>query len=684
MTSFARSGSTLRARYSIGLLALVAMFPLGCSNMTSTATQSASPTSQVRIKGRVHGGNQPVSGATVSVYFAGQSGYGSASTLATQTTTANDGYGSFSFTVSCPVQPNDPLVYLVARGGNTLNNGSSSNNSAAEFLAAVTPCTKISSSTFVDMSEVTTVATMAALQQYYNPTTQSFGVDGILLGYNAMVNAFYTIPNLVDAATGTAVTTLTKTATASGGSVSVTVTPETAKINTLANIISACINNNANGDATACSTLESNATPPATATTSQPGNTLAPATDVLNALYYIMTNPTNGGASNLNTIYGLAPGTGAPYQPTLSSAPSDWTIGVTYSSTSNCTNGDGFFNKPSDLKLDSSGNVWIANSSAAGNLSELRFEGTPTSCTAIANQSVGSTIDDQGNVWVGSSATPNIYRYTPGTGAVLTFGTSGPVQSITADGNHNVYYSSFQGTSLYAILGGATATVASAPTLISGSLGGASLSIMVDSSGGSYLRGTNNPSGTGAVWVTSNSGVIYEVTPSSNTSDATFQNGFVTASYPVSGNSIGVSLVPGNAGNVFVSGRSPDYINLLSPSGGTYVEATHFPASGGGLSLPSLISADGARNIWILSQPSGGASSVSEFTNGAVALSPSTGFVKSGASFAGGRSIIVDQGGNVWISGTFSNTITEIIGAGVPIYQPASIGIAQGRFQTLP
>ena len=316
MTSFARSGSTLRTQYSLGLLALVAVIPLGCSNMTSPSTQSVTSTSQVRIKGRVHGGNQPVSGATVTVYYAGQSGYGSAGTTGTSTTTANDGYGSFSFSVSCPSSPNDPLVYLVATGGNTLNNGSSGNNSAAQFLAAVAPCSLI---------------------------------------------------------------------------------------NSIANIISACINNNANGDATACTTLKNDATPPAAARTSQPNGTFGPATDILTSVYYMLTNPTNGSSANLNAIYALAPGTGAPYQPTLTSAPTDWTIGITYSSISNCTNGDGFFDVPYDLKLDVSGNVWIANGpNTNGNLAQMRFDGTPLVCTAVAGKSRGSTIDDQGNIWVGS------------------------------------------------------------------------------------------------------------------------------------------------------------------------------------------------------------------------------------------------------------------------------------------
>ena len=383
------------------LLASAPLFLAGCSNLTTSSPTSNSLATKVTIKGQLHGGNQPVSGAAVTVYYAGQSGYGTLTGVAATTTTANDGAGSFRFTLTCPPAsqpPYDPLVYLIARGGNTLNNGSAANNSAAVFLAALAPCSQITDSTFVDMSEVTTVASMAALQQYFDPATEQFGVDGILLGYTAMANSFNLIPNLVNYQTGEAVSSLVKTATANGSSLSVTVTPEQAKINTLANIISACINNNAAGNATACTTLFADAVPPDPGTTSRPrGTTFSPATDVLQALYYMMTNPTNGSSSNLATLYGLAPATGAPYQPTLATAPSDWTVGVTYSSSSTCANGGGFINSAYDLKIDSSGNVWIDNGPGNGaNLAHMQYEGTPIACAAVTDGSQGSTIDSQG------------------------------------------------------------------------------------------------------------------------------------------------------------------------------------------------------------------------------------------------------------------------------------------------
>ncbi len=660
--------------FSRSLVCLLASAPLllaGCSNLAKSSPSSTALATQVTIKGQLHGGNQPVSGATVTVYYAGQSGYGSLDGVAATTTTANDGAGSFRFALTCPPatqQPFNPLVYLIARGGNTLNNGSTGNNNAAVFLAALAPCSQITDSTFVDMSEVTTVATMAALQQYFDPATEQFGVDGILLGYTAMANSMNLIPNLVNYQTGEAVSSLVKTATVNGSSIAVTVTPEQAKINTLANILSACINNNAAGNATACNTLFADAVPPSPGSTSRPGGTtFSPATDVLQALYYMLTNPTNGSASNLSTLYGLAPATGAPYQPTLATAPSDWTVGVSYSSSGTCSNGGGFIDTAYDLKIDASGAVWIDNGPASNaNLAHMTYDGTPIACAPVANGSQGSTIDSQGNVWVGSATSNTVYRYTPGTGAILAYATASPVLSLTADGTDNVFFST-TASSLYEIAGGATATSATAPTLISSTLGAAPAQIMVDPNGN--------------IFATTGAANISWVAPANGGS-------YTTSTIPASGSSYGLSLAPpNNSGTVFVASQSGSVVDYLGPNPGTppppYSEVTNFPVTGGGINSPTAISIDGARNLW-LANNANGVSSVSEIGADGTLISPASGFAKSPQYLANGRSIIVDISGNVWISRDGATSITQIVGAGVPLYQPAAIGLQQGRFQTLP
>ncbi len=46
--------------------------------------------------------------------------------------------------------------------------------------------------------------------------------------------------------------------------------------------------------------------------------------------------------------------------------------------------------------------------------------------------------------------------------------------------------------------------------------------------------------------------------------------------------------------------------------------------------------------------------------------------------------VVVDQSGNIWITNDNNgNSITEVVGAGVMIYQGYANGLQFGRFQTI-
>ena len=285
-------------RNLLALLASSVVFSAGCSNMSSTAPVVNSLSTAATLSGKVHGGNQPVVGATVTLWFAGQGLTGSTAVKAATTTT--DSSGSFSFTKdtlgghdgttptwSCP-SGGSPLVYVLSKGGNTQNNGvATQNNPAAAFIALYGDCTSVSGSSFVYMSEVTTVATMAAVSQFFNPADDTLKADSTGQQRVVMLNLPNTVAILADSATGLA--NASKSIPAQGGGsiapgVTLTATPETAKINTLANIISSCVNG---ADATdpACATLFSAAAPPIPNTTNLNGGTFPTATDTLQALY---------------------------------------------------------------------------------------------------------------------------------------------------------------------------------------------------------------------------------------------------------------------------------------------------------------------------------------------------------------------------------------------------------------
>jgi hypothetical protein len=689
------TGST---RNLLALLASSIVFSAGCSNMSSTAPVTNSLATAATLSGKVHGGNQPVIGASVTLWFAGQ---GAPATLAATTTT--DGTGSFSFTKdtagghdgttpnwSCPTNVGSPLVYVLSQGGNTQNNGVvGQNNSAAAFMALYGDCNSVSGASFVYMSEVTTVATMAAVQQFFNPADHSLRADSTGQQRLVMLNVPNTVSILADSSTGLA--NASKTIGAAGGGsiapgVALTATPEAAKINTLANILSACVNG---ADATdpACGTLFSAAAPPIPNTTNLNGAPFPAATDTLQALFYILTNPTNSNTTNLSTLFGLQPAVGAPYVPSLSAAPTDWTIGVSYASTGTSCGTGSFISSPTDINIDAFDNVWFGNAETGGNLSSISAAGAPLYCVNFdaGASATGGTIDANAlapnnyspNVWFAGPST--MYRYNPNTKTTLAFPVGVTPLAITADGAGNVYFTAVAGTtgSLYQLPGAASASAAVAPVEISNLVGQNPVRLMADNT-------SSTPKATsGNIWVSSGSGFISQVSPTATTG-AGVLNGFLTTTFSAPlGNSYGISL--DHTSDVFISSDTGAIIQLARTGAATWAPAGGswpFTAATAGINLPKGIAVDGRANTWI---PNSGAPSLSEISFfGPNPLSPATGFQKDPTYLNASNAVAIDQAGNVWVAGTGNNFVTEIVGGAVPIYQPYAVGIAVGRFQAIP
>jgi hypothetical protein len=686
-------------RNLLALLASSVVFSAGCSNMSSTAPAVNSLSTAATLSGKVHGGNQPVIGAAVTLWFAGQ---GAAATLAATTTTDNT--GSFSFTkdtagghdgttssCSCPATGGSPLVYVLSKGGNTQNNGvAGQTNTAAEFMALYGDCPNITGASFVFMSEVTTVATMAAVQQFFNPADHTLTADATGQQRLVMLNLPNTVAILANASNGLANTS--KTIPAAGGgsiaaAVALTATPEAAKINTLANIISACVNGATSADP-ACSTLFTAAQPPIPNTTNLNGGNFPTATDTLQAIFYILTNPSNTNPTNLSTLFGLQPAVGAPYVPSLSAQPTDWTIGVSYASTgpaSACGAGN-FISSPTDINIDALDNVWFGNAQTGGNLSAISAAGAPYYCVNFDSgaSATGGTIDANAlapnnyspNVWFAGPAT--MYRYNPNSKATLAFPVGVTPLAITADGAGNVYFTAVAGTtgSLYLLPAAATVAAAVPAVQISNLVGPNPARLMADNT-------SSTPQATpGNIWVSAGSGFVSQVSPTSTTG-AGVMNGFLTTTYSAPlGNSYGISL--DHNSDVFISADSGAIIQLArngatwSPAGASWP----FTTATAGINLPKGIAVDGRMNTWI---PNSGAPSLSEISFfGPNALSPSTGFQKDPTYLNASNSLAVDQAGNVWVAGTGNGFITEIVGGAVPLYQPYAVGIAVGRFQAIP
>ena len=247
----------------------------------------------------VHGGQQPVIGATLQLYAVGTTGDGSpASALLTQTVTS-DANGNFEITGAYTCPSPSTLVYIVATGGNPgLTTGT--NNTAIASMAALGPCGSLGASTLISINELTTVAAV------WPPAP-------FMTSYSSIGSGTSDASALASAFTLASQYTNTTTGTAPGLNVPTQTTVPVAQLNTLADILSSCVNSAGGvaGDGSTCGTLFAATTP--TGGTA-PVNVIAAGLNIAN-------NPT----MNVSTIYGLIPPT-PPFQPTLPSAPADWHV----------------------------------------------------------------------------------------------------------------------------------------------------------------------------------------------------------------------------------------------------------------------------------------------------------------------------------------------------------------------
>ena len=347
----------------------------GCGANGNFTTQGPGPdTSVTGLSGRVHGGPNPVIGATVKLYAtatvaspssSNAYGYGQPGTLLGTTTT--DSSGNFAFTGSETACPAGQQAYIVAAGGNA----GAGSNSAALLMAALGPCSALvegsgSGATQVFIDEPTTIAAAYALSGFMTvtgttvnisaPANNNAATASCTVVSNAttackasgLAHAFLNAANLVNTTTGAAYSTLPTNSTA--------IVPQML-INTLANSVEACINSN--GDISTptapCAILMTNTTPTLVTSPTAPINTLQ-------ALLDLAQYPSEAQGCSTAPTTPCAPGTGttaptdnatvggtvtsartlnlynvaasnAYYAPALTAVPLDFTIAIAYPET---------------------------------------------------------------------------------------------------------------------------------------------------------------------------------------------------------------------------------------------------------------------------------------------------------------------------------------------------------------
>jgi hypothetical protein len=661
-------------RFSWTIVLVTCVLLAGCSG-TSVVTPPETSTNAAAgapLQGMVHGGQQAIVGAKVYLYAAAISGYGQPSVSLLQSTgnTTKDTNGHYYVTTqtggtfnitgdyTCPSTNAYAQVYLYSIGGDPgLGEGA---NSSAGLLAALGNCSSLGSAPFIVVNEVSTVATAYAIAGYATDATDvSTDGNSTLQQTNGITNAFATTSNLEVLSVGLPPTS-TKTPGGNG-------TIPQREIDTLADILAACVNSNGTvtGGATPtpCYTLFTNAL--------AGGTSGAQPTDTATAAINIAHNPW----ANVSTLFGLSLIT-APFEPTLNSAPNDFTVAITY--TGSGLDGTGF--APEGIAIDDAGNVWVPNY-LSSNVSEFNSNGVANKnspFTSGLNDPTSVAIDIYGSAWVTS--------YNGDT--VSAFTSSGAPISGSGGGLNNPYGIAFDKTNHSWIA----------------NFGGNSLSEFSSTlTGGTPITGTNGftddslvgPAGiasdnSGNIWTVNYAAATSSVTKAVPSSSPGLPPTF--SAYEGAGLSSPYGAAVDAGGNVWATNRSGNSgggsISELN-SAGAAISPDPDGFTGGGVDDPYGIAIDGAGNVWIANN--GGVSgttgnSISEYKPGATtvtAISGPLGYVASGLVAPYG--IAIDGSGNVWVaSDNTSGPLTEFVGAAVPVVTPLAAGVAYDELGTRP
>jgi hypothetical protein len=360
------------------------------------------------VSGRVMSGSQPVQGASVLLYAAGESGYKSSSTLLNTSGGTTEKDGSFSLSgigENCPTSKSQ--VYLVAKGGTTPDG----TNPNLELMTALGSCENLGSFGVATINEVTTVGSVYALSGFMADVAH---VGTTAANTTGLANAFTVASNLVNMATGEA-----RSVTTAGNS-----TAPQAKINTIANAMNRC---STSGDASACGNATGSSTP----------DTLQSALSLAQHL-----SDSSGDSAKTEALWQPA-GSDGPFQPALTAAPKDWSLALDYTSSG--------IGPVQAIAFDQSGNAWIAGSSGVAKFNSVGAQ-APNSPFTDAALSGGKSlaIDNIGDAWVINDGTAGSVIEFDSQGNVLspqsgyTNGITHP-SSVSVDGSGNVWVGNVDG-----------------------------------------------------------------------------------------------------------------------------------------------------------------------------------------------------------------------------------------------
>ncbi len=720
------------------LLTVGSVFLAGCAMTNVSPVQSASKTPA--ISGNAMGGETPISGATVicgdrpcqwRLRILG------AVQLGTTTTTAG---GQFTFTTGYTCATGQ-FVYVTATGGDVSNGNNIINNQEVQ-IAALGSCANFSNAAAqaavtININEVSTVAAAYALGNFMTVVPSYSGNPLVYIGAPAtnnaaigsctglgtamtctaagLAHAFANAINLTDSVhfdssvpTGIALTRIYGNGLSS--------IPQ-AEIHTLANILQTCTNTTGGvaGDGSACGTLFAVATPT--------GGT-AP-TDELQAMVDIAKNPKHNVSSTTcstpaTSVFCLAPGAGAAFQPQLATAPSDWSLAITFSGLSSFGNATAT-TLPQALALDANDDVYIAYSTASpatGGVAAMTSSGFGIWANAPSAQfcNIGSVATDTvGNVWMINGPTSaqttggcyyGLTSYSTSTGSVTnSWGPSGAVISgstttipattgygiqssalvVGIDNLNDVWWgrhTSSCTTCLFEnpyIPAGITVTSTTTGSLPNGTVFyGAQTNTqgsMVDLDQLTFDPSNNlyvSDLGTALAYTLKNTGTTNAPTYPANP-------GYVSLVPTAAGTGLG-ALDAGNNWWVGIGSKLTAYTTpLISGSTGTIDTVTSVTSTSTSPAKPTNGEVDGAGTLWYPNAASGGqiwftqlATNTSDYIYTCYAPNGATACSANGTTISVPKLVQIDSTGSLWVPSTTTNYFVQVLGVAAPAWPQIS------------
>lgn len=646
-----------------GVFLVASSLLTGCS--ASFAPQESSIGSAVTggsIAGNVHGGRQPIAFAHVYLMEANTTNWAGPGIAADSSGTSTDnrsksllpsGYldsighyvqtakdGSFTLpnTYTCDT---GAQVYLLSLGGEP--DGANTNSSAGLMAVLGTCGTDFSSSTVVDMNEVSTIAAAYAMAGFATDATHVGAPSSTdSLAATGIKNAFANAKQMFGATSTNPFTSGNTSALATTPDGNGTVPQK--KINTLANILAACVNTIDNGG-TQCGTLFSGL--------KSGGSSGTQATETATEAIYMAHNP------SVTSVYSITGSGAQPWLPWLDGSsgdnvPADFTIAITFTG--------GGINHPSGIAIDGSGNAWISN--GGDGATELSPSGKAlTSASGYSTASGNGIAIDAGSdtVWMTNNSN-GLTKITVSGGlpasetALTPFGSPDRGAAVSVDGTGNVWVAdnrlgSFAGQYILET-NSSGASVAGSPFHSGSNNIPTPFSVAVDTLGNAWEPDFENS--TINKW---NSSGVHQGGA----------DGYALATFT---NPLGLAVDAGN--NVWMAEWGIGTIAKMSND-----QSSLHSYGGGGLNLPGYVAIDGGDNVWVLDTYEKG---ITAFSNSGTALSPQT----FGAGMSTPTALAIDGSGNAWATDQGNSIVVEYIGVATPVATPLAYGAAHSKLGTRP